>query len=189
MLDIFFISQRFEEGKATVFLNEGGFLVKKSIRESGLKQGKTKTWHKSSRVISSRHQRVEGSDLPSPTSVTSTGTVRRTLQWGLPGRMMEVESSTYFWLWRKVNLQEGKTCLWLQWKCLVPSQILKASQINSNLRGFGISFSGSLDVDNNGYPDFAVGAHKSNQAVLLRSQPIVNYQVERMKNEFFKSWY
>ena len=43
MLDIFFISQRFEEGKVTVFLNEGGFLVKKSIRESGLKQGKTKT--------------------------------------------------------------------------------------------------------------------------------------------------
>ena len=72
--------------------------------------------------------------------------------------------------------------------CLAPSQILKASQINAKLRGFGISFSRSLDVDNNGYPDFAVGAHKSNQAVLLRSQPIVKYQVEspKLKSSFIK---
>ena len=85
----------------------------------------------------------------------------------------------YIFLALEKGLTRKKDWSVITWEmCLVPSQILKASQINSNLRGFGISFSRSLDVDNNGYPDFAVGAHKSNQAVLLRSQPIVKYQVK-----------
>ena len=38
-LKYFIFLKRFEEGKVTVFLNEAGSLVKKSIRESPLKQG------------------------------------------------------------------------------------------------------------------------------------------------------
>ena len=59
---------------------------------------------------------------------------------------------------------------------LAPNQVLKAKEINLNLRGFGISFARGLDVDNNDYPDIIVGAHNSNTAVVLRSHPVVNYQ-------------
>lgn len=41
------------------------------------------------------------------------------------------------------------------------------------LQGFGFSLSGGIDMDASGYPDLAVGAHKSNTVVLLRSLPIV----------------
>merc|ERR1719367_237496 len=45
--------------------------------------------------------------------------------------------------------------------------------VNRELRGFGISFSKGLDLDGNGLTDFAVGAHKSGTAVVLRSVPSV----------------
>ena len=87
----------------TVYLNEAGTLVKKGIRESPLKQGKIRCFHKNSSVVSScQHQRRAGSVQPSPASVISTETERRTLQWGRRGRRLELGWSTYFWLWRKV---------------------------------------------------------------------------------------
>ena len=38
-----------------------------------------------------------------------------------------------------------------------PGQVIKASDINPRLRGFGISFSSLVDLDGNGVRDFAVG--------------------------------
>ena len=58
------------------------------------------------------------------------------------------------------------------------NQVLKASELNLNLKGFGISFARGMDVDNNQYPDIIVGAHNSNSAVVLRSHPVVHYQGE-----------
>lgn len=53
-------------------------------------------------------------------------------------------------------------------------QIIKATKLNSNLRGFGISFSvNHQDVDNNGLEDLAIGSHISGHAVILRRTPSV----------------
>ena len=41
------------------------------------------------------------------------------------------------------------------------------------IRGFGFSLSGSVDLDGNTYPDLAVGAPHSDQAVLLRYKALV----------------
>ena len=48
------------------------------------------------------------------------------------------------------------------------SQIIRASELNQNIRGFGISFSRGLDIDGNAYNDFAVGASNSNNTVVFR---------------------
>ena len=48
------------------------------------------------------------------------------------------------------------------------SQVIRAADLNQNLRGFGISFSRGLDIDSNLYNDFAVGASNSNNSVVLR---------------------
>ena len=120
-------------------------------------------------------------DLPSPISVTWTGTGGKTLPWGLQGRRRVQVLSTSTSGWREVK-SHCSHCSHSQQIVIqysVPSQILKAKDMRpEGLRGFGISFSRGLDVDGNGYPDFAVGAHKSNQAVLLRARPIVLYQVK-----------
>ncbi|CAH3015809.1 unnamed protein product [Porites evermanni] len=46
--------------------------------------------------------------------------------------------------------------------------------IKTGIKLFGYSLSGGVDVDENGYPDIAVGAYGSDHAVMLRSQSIVN---------------
>ncbi|XP_073235987.1 integrin alpha-8-like isoform X1 [Porites lutea] len=57
-----------------------------------------------------------------------------------------------------------------------PRQIIEASQFSSGTKTFGYSLAGNLDVDNNGYPDLAIGAYSSDHAFLLRSRPIVDMQ-------------
>ncbi|XP_062518283.1 integrin alpha-V-like [Corticium candelabrum] len=54
------------------------------------------------------------------------------------------------------------------------SQIIEASDVNyqPKLVGFGVSLSGSMDMDDNNYPDVLVGAVSSERVVLLRSKPI-----------------
>ena len=49
-----------------------------------------------------------------------------------------------------------------------PSQVIKGSQVDSSLRGFGYSLSGQVDLDSNGYPDILVGAPDSGQTVYFR---------------------
>ncbi|XP_010635107.1 integrin alpha-4 [Fukomys damarensis] len=53
------------------------------------------------------------------------------------------------------------------------SQRIGALQISESLSMFGQSISGQIDADNNGYIDVAVGAFRSESAVLLRTRPVV----------------
>jgi len=52
-------------------------------------------------------------------------------------------------------------------------QAIEASDVFPGVKTFGFSLSGDLDVDNNNYPDLAVGAYSSDKAFLLRARPIV----------------
>lgn len=57
-------------------------------------------------------------------------------------------------------------------------QAIEASDISVGVKTFGFSLAGNVDVDNNGYPDLAVGAYSSDRAFLLRSRPIVEMEGE-----------
>ena len=47
-------------------------------------------------------------------------------------------------------------------------QVIQGSNVRKNIRSFGFSLAGGVDMDSNKYPDLVVGAAHSNQAVLLR---------------------
>ncbi|CAG0915435.1 unnamed protein product, partial [Notodromas monacha] len=51
-------------------------------------------------------------------------------------------------------------------------QIIRASVLSDQLRGFGISISRGVDMDHNSYPDIAIGSFASGHAVVLRSSPV-----------------
>uniref|UniRef100_A0A8C5FBH8 Integrin alpha-5-like n=1 Tax=Gadus morhua TaxID=8049 RepID=A0A8C5FBH8_GADMO len=58
-----------------------------------------------------------------------------------------------------------------------PTQTLSgkwASTSSSFPAGFGYAIRGNADLDQNGYPDFIVGAFGADKAVLYRARPIVN---------------
>ncbi|KAF0295842.1 Integrin alpha-4 [Amphibalanus amphitrite] len=55
------------------------------------------------------------------------------------------------------------------------SQRIGAAELSGELRGFGVSLSHGLDMDNNRYSDVAVGSYLSGEAVLLRAQPVVRF--------------
>ncbi|OWF47715.1 integrin alpha-3-like [Mizuhopecten yessoensis] len=59
----------------------------------------------------------------------------------------------------------------------VPVQTVHAHTLDPGLRGFGGAFSRPHDIDKNGFNDIVVGAHISNQAVLLRTRPMLNLAV------------
>ncbi|XP_013779057.2 integrin alpha-8-like [Limulus polyphemus] len=62
-----------------------------------------------------------------------------------------------------------------------PSQTLSAEDINDvGLKTFGYSLAGSMDLDNNHYPDLLVGAYESDRAVFFRSRPVVNVTTQVM---------
>ncbi|OTF71504.1 integrin alpha-PS1-like protein [Euroglyphus maynei] len=57
-----------------------------------------------------------------------------------------------------------------------PSQVINALDLPSPLdqiRTFGYSLSGNLDLDRNSYPDLLIGAYESDAIILLRSRPII----------------
>ncbi|XP_047480662.1 integrin alpha-5-like isoform X3 [Penaeus chinensis] len=54
-----------------------------------------------------------------------------------------------------------------------PTQVLRASDFDGSLRGFGFSIDGGIDMDDNGYPDVLVGAATSDSAVFIRSAPVL----------------
>ena len=47
-------------------------------------------------------------------------------------------------------------------------QVIFGGSVRQNIRSFGFSLSGGVDMDSNMYPDLVVGAAHSNQAILLR---------------------
>ena len=53
------------------------------------------------------------------------------------------------------------------------TQKISAMDLNPDLKAFGFSLAGARDIDDNGYPDIAVGASESNQAVILRTKPVM----------------
>lgn len=61
---------------------------------------------------------------------------------------------------------------------LTYKQKLRGSSVDTGLRLFGSSLAGIVDMDDNGYPDIAVGAYGSNKAVLFRTRSIVNVEGE-----------
>ncbi|KAJ2953032.1 hypothetical protein O0L34_g7421 [Tuta absoluta] len=55
------------------------------------------------------------------------------------------------------------------------SQAITAEEMGSpGLTTFGFSLSGGVDLDDNYYPDLAVGAYKSDSVVFLKTRPVVN---------------
>ncbi|XP_066138654.1 integrin alpha-PS4-like [Euwallacea fornicatus] len=76
----------------------------------------------------------------------------------------------------------------LMTKALKLSQRISGKTISGNLRGFGSSFSKGVDIDSNGFLDFAVGAPLSGHAVLLRAIPTVTVYTDiRVNSSFSKS--
>ncbi|XP_042211106.1 integrin alpha-IIb-like [Homarus americanus] len=52
-------------------------------------------------------------------------------------------------------------------------QKVEASFFPDEIRGFGFSMDGGIDVDGNGYPDLIIGAVESDRAILVRSKPVI----------------
>ncbi|XP_015605174.1 integrin alpha-PS2 isoform X2 [Cephus cinctus] len=53
------------------------------------------------------------------------------------------------------------------------SQVIDAANLETPIQTFGFSIAGGHDLDQNGYPDLAVGAYESNTAMFFRSRPII----------------
>ncbi|XP_066932458.1 integrin alpha-V-like [Clytia hemisphaerica] len=54
-----------------------------------------------------------------------------------------------------------------------PQRIAASDVSNTPPQGFGISLAGGVDIDNNKYPDLAVGAFRDAKAYVLRTKPVI----------------
>lgn len=67
-----------------------------------------------------------------------------------------------------------------------PSQIITATDLgfaSNQIKTFGSSLSGGIDLDNNSYPDLLVGAYASSAVVTLLARPITNIKTEVQSEE------
>ncbi|XP_066254673.1 integrin alpha-PS1 isoform X1 [Euwallacea similis] len=60
-----------------------------------------------------------------------------------------------------------------------PSQVMSFKE----LKTFGYSLSGGLDMDLNGYPDLLVGAYESERALLFLTRPIIDIKINIRSND------
>ncbi|XP_044269454.1 integrin alpha-PS2 isoform X2 [Tribolium madens] len=56
------------------------------------------------------------------------------------------------------------------------SQVIFAEDVAVSLTTFGFSITGGMDLDNNQYPDMAVGAYESNKAFFFRARPVISVE-------------
>ncbi|EFA09341.2 Integrin alpha-PS2-like Protein [Tribolium castaneum] len=56
------------------------------------------------------------------------------------------------------------------------SQVIFAEDVAPSLTTFGFSITGGMDLDNNQYPDMAVGAYESNKAFFFRARPVISVE-------------
>ena len=59
-------------------------------------------------------------------------------------------------------------------KSICFQKVIYASDIGPSVNTFGWSISAGMDLDGNQYPDILVGAYESNNAVYLKSLPVIN---------------
>lgn len=73
----------------------------------------------------------------------------------------------------------------------LPSQIIKSSDLglvaNREINTFGSYLSGGIDIDDNGYPDLAIGAYNSSASIALLSRSIISIQTSVPKKGEIKS--
>ncbi|KAM3965312.1 LOW QUALITY PROTEIN: multiple edematous wings [Aphomia sociella] len=55
-----------------------------------------------------------------------------------------------------------------------PDQVIKAEDLPRNMKTFGYSLSGGIDMDGNGYPDLLIGAYENSSVALIRTRPIID---------------
>ncbi|CAG9765587.1 unnamed protein product [Ceutorhynchus assimilis] len=60
-------------------------------------------------------------------------------------------------------------------KTLKIFQRIQGKHINSKLKGFGMSLSRAIDIDDNDFPDFAIGSPLSGHTVILRTKPTISW--------------
>ena len=61
------------------------------------------------------------------------------------------------------------------------TQVLEPSSFTGDaatMDGFGFSLDGNKDMDDNGYPDLAIGSYRSDHAVIVRSRPVATVLAE-----------
>nr|XP_033205662.1 integrin alpha-4-like [Bombus vancouverensis nearcticus] len=63
------------------------------------------------------------------------------------------------------------------------SQRIVGKQFGRNIRGFGISISEPRDINGDKYPDIAVGAYLSEQAILIKSKPVITITTKLSYND------
>nr|CAI5856742.1 unnamed protein product [Callosobruchus analis] len=82
------------------------------------------------------------------------------------GAPYDAENSGVVYIFRGEKLETG-----LFGMNIKPCQTIVGKHIDHNIKGFGISFSKTVDIDGNGKGDLAIGAHLSGHVVLLRTLP------------------
>lgn len=68
------------------------------------------------------------------------------------------------------------------------SQRLSPEDFTPDLKGFGMSVSRGTDIDNNGYPDLAIGSFLSGHALVVKSRPVAVLSGTVTSNQSSVTW-